>query len=143
MQKNSLAERIAKRVMNGQVALYRLLKGRGPLGKNTILLTTIGRKSGQPRTKPLINGKDGDNFAVVASYGGAEKNPDWYVNLKHNPNVTIEDHGRVVSALATTVTDETEYRRLWSLMTSIYAPYDDYQRKTSRKIPVVVLTPVP
>jgi deazaflavin-dependent oxidoreductase (nitroreductase family) len=142
MRKNSLTEKILQRGIRGHVALYRLLKGSGPLGKNTILVTTTGRKSGQPRTKPLATGKDGDNFVIIASYGGAEKHPDWYVNLKNNPQVTVEDHGRVVSTIASTVTDEAEYKRLWSLMTSIYPNYNDYQRKTQRTIPVVILTPI-
>ena len=142
MRKNSRAEKILQRGIRGHVALYRLLKGSGPLGKNTILVTTIGRKSGQPRTKPLATGKDGNNFVIIASYGGAEKHPDWYVNLKNNPLVRVEDHVRVVSTIASTVTDEAEYKRLWSLMTSIYPNYNDYQRKTQRTIPVVVLTPI-
>ncbi len=142
MRKNSLTEKVLQSGIRGHVALYRLLKGSGPLGKNTILVTTIGRKSGQPRTKPLATGKDGNNFVIVASYGGAEKHPDWYGNLKNNSQVTVEDHGRVVPTIASTVTDEAEYKRLWSLMTSIYPAYNDYQRKTARKIPVVVLTPI-
>jgi F420H(2)-dependent quinone reductase len=79
---------------------------------------------------------------IIASYGGAEKHPDWYANLKNNPQVTVNDHGRVVPTIASTVTDEAEYKRLWSLMTSIYPGYNDYQRKTQRRIPVVVLTPI-
>lgn len=142
MKKNSFAERILKLVVSTHIALYRLFKGAGPLGKNTIILTTIGRKSGQPRVRPLIGGKDGNSFVVIASYGGAEKHPDWYVNLTANPHVMVEDHGNVIPTIASTITDEAEYKRLWSLMTSIYSTYDDYQRRTSRKIPVVLLTPM-
>ena len=95
-----------------------------------------------PRVRPLIGGKDGNSFVVIASYGGAEKHPDWYVNLTANPHVMVEDHGNVIPTIASTITDEAEYKRLWSLMTSIYSTYDDYQRRTSRKIPVVLLTPM-
>jgi F420H(2)-dependent quinone reductase len=142
MQKNSLAERIWKIMVSTHIRLYRLFKGRVLPGKNIILITTIGRKSGKIRTRALLTGRDGDNFVLIASYGGAEKHPDWYVNLTANPHVTVEDHGRVVPTIASTVTDEAEYKRLWSLMISIYPTYNDYQKRTSRKIPVVLLTPM-
>jgi deazaflavin-dependent oxidoreductase (nitroreductase family) len=123
------------------IILYRLSKGR-LLGKNTILITTIGRKSGEHRTHPLFAVQDGNDHVIIASYGGAPKHPAWYLNLLANPHVTVEDHGKTIATTASTVSDEAEYKRLWSKMTAIYAPYDAYQHNTERKIPVVLLSPI-
>src|SRR5258706_16373630 len=103
-----------KLIMSAHIALYRLTGGRLG-GKNIVLLTTIGKKSGQPRTKPLYHIKDGTNYIVIASAGGNEKNPAWYANLATNPKVTIEDHGRTIAGIAST-TDTNERARLWKII---------------------------
>jgi deazaflavin-dependent oxidoreductase (nitroreductase family) len=139
MTLSPFAEQLVKLVVQGHIALYRLTKGWGPLGNHTILVTTIGRKSGQPRTRALISLQDGDSYILIASYGGADKDPDWYRNLQKNPHVSVEDHDRVIPTIASTVEDDTEYRRLWQKMNAIYGSYDGYQRNTERKIPVVRL----
>jgi deazaflavin-dependent oxidoreductase (nitroreductase family) len=105
-----------------------------------LLLTTTGRKSGKRRTTPLLYGEDAGRYVVVASVGGAPKHPAWYLNLRDNANATIQVGGRTLGVRAETATPE-ERARLWPLMTGIYAPYDDYQAKTSREIPIVILTP--
>jgi deazaflavin-dependent oxidoreductase (nitroreductase family) len=107
-------------------------------GTQTILLTTTGHRSGEARTVPLIYGRDGESYLVVASKGGADEPPAWYVNLQADPAVEVQDRGDVFKARARTATDE-EQARLWPIMTKEWPAYDEYQTKTERKIPVVVL----
>jgi len=108
-------------------------------GTTILLLTSEGRKSGERRTTPLIHRTDGDRWVVVASKGGAPQNPSWFENLRANPDAEIEVKGETVSVHATTAEGE-ERKRLWSLMTTVWPAYDDYQTKTTREIPVVVLS---
>jgi deazaflavin-dependent oxidoreductase (nitroreductase family) len=107
-------------------------------GVPTLLLTTRGRKTGLRRRTALIYGKDGDNYVVVASRGGHSKHPAWYLNLVENPEVEVQVEADKFSARAHTASPE-EKARLWPLMVSIWPSYDDYQAKTDREIPVVVL----
>lgn len=140
MKPDSFLETLWKGFVRMHITVYRLTKG-GLGGKWTVLITTIGRKSGQPRTRALYAVQDNGNYVIIAAYGGAPQHPAWYRNLQANPRVIVEDHGRTVATQASTVTDENEYRRLWSLMTAMYAGYNHYQRHTERKIPVVLLQP--
>jgi len=142
MKTSFLKKKMVNAVVSTHIALYRLLKGWGILGRNVILITTIGRKSGLPRTRALVSIKDGKRFVIIASFGGSPQHPDWYVNLKANPHVTVEDRGHVIPTIASDITDEGEYAHLWSQMAALYPPYNDYQRRTTRKIPVVCLTPM-
>ena len=105
-----------------------------------LLLTTTGRKSGKRRTTPLLYGEDAGRYVIVASVGGAPKHPAWYLNLRADAAAAIQVGGRTHAVRAATATPE-ERARLWTVMTRIYAPYDDYQAKTSREIPLVILTP--
>jgi deazaflavin-dependent oxidoreductase (nitroreductase family) len=107
-------------------------------GVPTLLLTTTGRKSGATRTLPLIYGRDGDRYLIVASRGGAPDHPGWYKNLVANPNVRLQVAADKFAARASTA-KSAERARLWPLMTKIWPAYDEYQKKTSREIPVVVL----
>lgn len=107
-------------------------------GFPALLLTTRGRKSGQLRRTALYYGRDGDNYVVVASAGGADDHPLWYKNLTADPNVQVQVLADVFAARARTATPE-ERARLWPVMAAIYPPYDEYQTKTSREIPVVIL----
>lgn len=107
-------------------------------GATTLLLTTIGRRSGEPRRTALIYGRDGDRYIIVASKGGAEEHPNWYRNLTAHPEVEVQVLGDRFSARARTATDE-ERPRLWELMAEIWPAYNDYQKKTDRVIPVVIL----
>jgi deazaflavin-dependent oxidoreductase (nitroreductase family) len=108
-------------------------------GTTILLLTTTGRSSGEPRTTPLIHRTDGDRWVIVASKGGASNHPAWYENLQADPHATIEVKGDQIPVVASTAAGE-ERARLWSLMADVWPAYDDYQRKTDREIPVVVLT---
>jgi deazaflavin-dependent oxidoreductase (nitroreductase family) len=107
-------------------------------GVPTLLLTTTGAKSGKALQLPLIYGKDGDNFLVVASKGGAPEHPAWYTNLVANPDVAVQVEADKFNAKARTATAE-EKPRLWDTMAKIFPNYNEYQQKTTRDIPVVVL----
>jgi deazaflavin-dependent oxidoreductase (nitroreductase family) len=108
-------------------------------GTTILLLTTVGRTSGEPRTTPLIHRTDGERWVVVASKGGAPENPSWYENLLADPNATIQVKGDSIDVRASTAEGE-ERERLWSLMTEVWPAYDEYQTKTDRQIPVVVFS---
>jgi len=105
-----------------------------------LLLTTTGRKSGKRRTTPLLYGEDAGRYVIVASVGGAPKHPAWYLNLRADAAAAIQMGGRTLAVHAEMAAPE-ERARLWTVMTQMYAPYDDYQAKTSREIPLVILTP--
>jgi deazaflavin-dependent oxidoreductase (nitroreductase family) len=125
------------------VALYRASGGRiGGRFKAApvLLLTTTGRKTGKRRTTPLLYGEDAGRYVVVASVGGAPKHPAWYLNLRGNAEAIIQVGSRTLTVRADTASPE-EHARLWALMTQLYPGYDDYQAKTNREIPVVVLAP--
>jgi deazaflavin-dependent oxidoreductase (nitroreductase family) len=107
-------------------------------GSHILLLTTTGRKSGRELTMPLIFGEDGDSQVLVASKGGTPEHPAWYLNLEANPEVGVQIKGDVFRARARTAEGE-ERRRLWKMMNEIWPHYDEYQTKTTREIPVVVL----
>jgi deazaflavin-dependent oxidoreductase (nitroreductase family) len=108
-------------------------------GTTILLLTTKGRSSGEERTTPLIHRTDADRWIVIASKGGAPDHPAWYRNLQSDPEATIQVEADVVPVVATTAAGE-ERSRLWSLMTEVWPAYDEYQAKTDREIPVVVLS---
>ena len=107
-------------------------------GTSTLLLTTRGRRSGEPRTAALIYGRHGDDYVVVASKGGAPKHPGWYANLRENPEVEVQVRDDRFPATARTATVE-EREQLWEEMTTHWPDYDEYQQRTDREIPVVVL----
>jgi deazaflavin-dependent oxidoreductase (nitroreductase family) len=108
-------------------------------GTTILLLTTKGRRSGEQRTTPLIHRTDGDRWVVVASKGGAPANPAWFENLSAEPDITIEVKGDTIPVRASTA-EGAERERLWSLMTEVWPAYDEYQARTDREIPVVVLS---
>jgi deazaflavin-dependent oxidoreductase (nitroreductase family) len=114
--------------------------GRFLRGAPVMLLTTTGRKSGKPRTAPLIYLEDGDDLVIVASKGGMSRHPAWYRNLEANPDVEVEIGSERRKMRARRVSDE-EKARFWPRLTRIYRDYDDYQQRTERNIPVVVLSP--
>ncbi len=109
-------------------------------GVPTLLLTTRGRRSGLLRRTALIYGRDWESPVVVASQGGADEHPAWYLNLQADPRVHVQVGPREFDARARTATPE-ERARLWAEMTRIWPAYDDYQARTQRQIPVVVLEP--
>jgi deazaflavin-dependent oxidoreductase (nitroreductase family) len=110
----------------------------GPRMVPSLLLTTIGRKSGQALQLPLFYGESPEGLVIVASKGGAPEHPAWYLNLEANPNVKVQVGADKYDARARTVTGEKR-AALWTMMNRVWPYYDDYQRKTPREIPVVVL----
>jgi deazaflavin-dependent oxidoreductase (nitroreductase family) len=108
-------------------------------GAPLLLITTQGRNSGEWRRTCLIGTSDGDDVVVVASMGGAPKHPAWYLNLEANPRVWVQQGTDAFWTTAHTATD-AEKPRLWDLMVGLYPDYADYQVKTDRQIPVVVLS---
>jgi deazaflavin-dependent oxidoreductase (nitroreductase family) len=113
----------------------------GPGPVPTLLLTTRGRKSGQPRIMPLIYGKVDEGYVIVASKGGAPAHPDWYFNLEAHPEVEVQVADQTFKARAETVSGPRR-AELWQLMLPIWPPYAEYQQKTEREIPLVLLRPL-
>ena len=110
-------------------------------GLPVIIVTHTGNKTGATRKTPLMRVKDGANFVLIGSQGGAPKNPEWVYNLRANPNVEIRDLAVVQPMRAREVTDDGERSRLWKAAVAAYPPYADYQKRTTRKIPVFVAEP--
>jgi deazaflavin-dependent oxidoreductase (nitroreductase family) len=110
-------------------------------GTQTLLLTTTGRNSGEPRTTPLIYGRRGDDYLVVASQGGSDIAPNWYRNIEQHPEVELQVKDKQFKARGRAATPE-EKPELWKTMTAEWPAYDEYQERTDREIPVVVLEPV-
>lgn len=134
------------------VALYRATNGAeghlldfsavgGPPGTPCLILKTVGRRTGETKLIPLIYGRDGNRFVIVASKGGAAKHPAWYLNLSANPDVGFQVLDRKYSGKARTAIGE-ERERLFTMMAGVFPPYNAYQARTEREIPVVVLEPM-
>ncbi len=139
----AIGDRLARLFTGLHTAVYRRSRGKvaGAMGKTPLLLlTTQGRKSGQPRTTPLAYTQDGANYVVIASAGGADKHPAWYFNLRDNPQAHIEVRERRLPVRAETATG-AERARLWAQMVAQSPQFAGYERKTSREIPVVILRP--
>jgi deazaflavin-dependent oxidoreductase (nitroreductase family) len=109
-------------------------------GVQTLVLTTTGRRSGEPRRSAMIYGTDGDRFVVIASNGGSPTHPAWYRNLADDPTAEVQVRAARIPVRAQIATGD-ERPRLWSVMTGIWPNFDVYQSRTSREIPVVVLEP--
>ena len=128
----------------GQEHVQRYLQTDGEVGHEwegtkTLLLTTTGRKSGEQRTHPLIYGRHGEDYVIVASKGGNPQHPAWYLNLEANPDVEVQVLGDRFAATARTAT-AAEKAEVWPAMTAEWPDYDAYQRRTDREIPVVLLS---
>lgn len=158
-----LASEIVRRVMNRlassqgvlrtflrfltavHLAVYRVTGGRVTGTKTMpsggmILLTTTGRKSGQPRTVPLLTLRHDGDWLVTASNAGLERPPAWLFNLQANPAATVQA-GRATTPVTATIADETTRARLWPLFLRTYPGYADHEQRASRAIPVVILSP--
>jgi deazaflavin-dependent oxidoreductase (nitroreductase family) len=105
-----------------------------------LILRTKGRTSGQQRKAPLIFGRNGDDYLIVASKGGAPEHPGWYQNLVANPDIEIQVKGDVLPVRARTASAD-EKKKLWPIMTKDWPDYDKYQHSTNRDIPLVILSP--
>lgn len=110
-------------------------------GMPCIIVTHTGNQTGAIRKIPLMRVKVDDSYVLVGSMGGQPKNPVWVYNLRANPDVEIRDETVVTAMRAREVTDEEERARLWQLSVDVYPPYEDYQAKTTRKIPVFLAEP--
>jgi len=132
--------------VRAQVELYEASGGtKGTTLANTglpvVIVTNTGSKTGAIRKTPLMRVKDGDNYVLIGSKGGAPENPVWVYNIRANPRVEIRDLGDVRPMRVREIRDEGERTRLWALAVAAYPPYDDYQKRTKRKIPVFLAEP--
>jgi deazaflavin-dependent oxidoreductase (nitroreductase family) len=125
------------------LTIHRLSRGRvldRLAGMPVLLLTTTGRRSGKARTTPLTFFRDGNDLVVIASNGGADRAPDWSLNLRQNPRAVVQIGTDRLNVRASTATPEKR-ERLWGRITATYPGYAAYQQKTTRRIPVLILAP--
>lgn len=145
----SLIDKVGVRALGLHSLIYEQTNGwighKVPGLPPNLLLHTVGAKTGQPRTSALSYARDGDTYLIVASMGGAPRSPGWYHNLKANPEVEINVGPKRLRTIAQPVLpDDPDYARLWRIVNANNANrYEGYQRRTTRPIPVVRLTPVP
>ena len=111
-------------------------------GPPCIIVTHKGNKSGAIRKIPLMRVQDGDNYVLVGSYGGSPKHPVWVHNIRANPDIEIRDETQVLKMRVHEITDDATRDRLWQISADAFPPYDKYQAKTDRKIPVFLAEPV-
>lgn len=138
-----MKEKFIKWFMAFNVWLLKVSNGRlgNKLGTQTILLLeTTGRKSGKEHIIPIAYFEHGQQYIIVASNWGRDPQANWYLNLKHHPKAKLGIRGAWISVLAHEAEDQ-EYRALWKFVTERHPPYISYQKKTSRKIPIMVFTP--
>jgi F420H(2)-dependent quinone reductase len=141
----SLRLKLANLMIGANVAVYRRSGGRlwGSLkGAPILLLDHVGRKSGQARTTPLLYMRDGDDLVIAGSRGGSDATPAWWLNLKASPDTTVtvgREHRRIHAHEA----NPEEKSRLWPELVKMFPDYAEYQRRTNRDIPVVILSPTP
>jgi deazaflavin-dependent oxidoreductase (nitroreductase family) len=135
---------LLSRVMGAHTFAYRRTGGRIghrlPFLPQMLLLDHVGARSGVERTSPLVYARDGDDLILIASKGGFPKNPAWYYNLKANPDTTVQVGSEVLKVHARQANAD-ERPRLWQKATTIYPGFDQYQERTDRQIPVMVLEP--
>jgi deazaflavin-dependent oxidoreductase (nitroreductase family) len=143
----SLADRswpLLRRLMGGHAAVYRATNGlighRFPGSPPVLLVDHVGARSGSRRTSPLVYARDGENVILVASKGGYPKHPAWFHNLMANPDTRVQIGGSRRNVRAR-VADPQERERLWPKVVEVYGGYEDYQRRTDREIPLVILEP--
>ena len=110
-------------------------------GLPVVIVTNVGNKTGAIRKTPLMRVRVGDTYVAVGSKGGAPQHPVWVHNLRANPDVTVRDRDQVMEMRAREVSDPEERARLWAAAAEAYPPYNDYQAKTDRTIPVFALEP--
>ena len=110
-------------------------------GLPVIIVTHTGNKTGAIRKTPLMRVKDGANYVLIGSVGGAPTHPVWVYNLRANPSVEIRDHAAIQAMRVREVNDESERALLWALAVAVYPPYAEYQTRTTRRIPVFIAEP--
>ncbi len=128
--------------MNLHVLLYRLTGGKAQVAKYpTMLLTVRGRKSGRLRTTPLIYVRDGNRFVIAAAYSGSDQNPTWWLNLQYCMEAVVQVNSTTVKVRAALATPQ-ERERLWIKLAAMYPYFTEYQERTTRQIPVIILQPI-
>ncbi len=137
----------ATKWVRDQVELYESTDGAkgttlGNTGLPVVIVTNRGNKTGAIRKTPLMRVRDGDSYVLIGSMGGAPKNPVWVYNIRINPSVEIRDMSDVRAMRVREVIDEPERSRLWALAVAAYPPYEDYQKRTTRRIPVFLAEPL-
>ena len=144
---NAIVDRswpVLRRLIGVHEAVYRLSRGRVgqhiPWAPPMLLLDHVGAKSGRKRTSPLAYMEDGENLVLVASKGGHPRNPAWFHNLVANPDTTVQV-GPERRSVRARVAGHRERERLWPRVVELYDGYEDYQRRTDREIPLVILEP--
>lgn len=135
-----MGPRLIKALTRFQQPIFTLMRGRMQ-GPPTLRLWTIGRKSGRERSVLLLYLDDGPRVIVVASYGGHSEHPEWWKNLETEPNCRIWSANRGAEEMAASELEGDEREEVWERLTSMYSPYAGYQEKTSRRIPLIALSP--
>lgn len=136
-----MRDRTAKNLSKLHTVLYRVTRGRigrRLVNNDMLLLSTTGRTSGTTHTVPLLYLRDGDDLVVIASWGGRDQHPEWYLNLLANPAATAQINGHRIEVTAATAAKERR-DRLWPVVLDAYDGYRAYQSRTNREIPVVIL----
>lgn len=139
-QSPGIGKSLLRLLMQSQVSLYRLTGGKMGGGEHMLILTNTGRKSGIQRDTPLFYFRDGDRFIIIASAGGAAKHPVWWLNLQGNPQAKVQVGPRIIPVTAKQAEGE-ERARLWSIIAENYKNFVSYQKRTTRELPVIILTP--
>ena len=133
---------VTRRLGAREVELYEGSGGtEGSTLREIVIVTNLGNRTGAIRKTPLMRVKDGNNYVLVGSMGGAPTNPVWVYNLRADGNVEIRDETEVYKMRVREVEDEEERARLWELAVAAYSPYEEYQDRTARRIPVFVAEP--
>ena len=141
MKWNPLMARLVRGMSGLHTTLYRMFGGRGFLGRNTLILTTRGRKTGREIAIPLLYVEDSGCFYIVGSFGGSDTPPGWYRNLVAHPEVTVEVRNGRQRRRARSI-EPAQAARVWPKLLAMYPSYAEYQKKTTRVIPVIELSPV-
>ena len=132
--------RVMPLVFAAHVKLYRLLGGR-LVGRNMLILTTVGRSTGRRRSTPVFFVPDADDYVVIASNGGEDRYPGWWHNIRANPDVEVEIGRRRIGCTARRVEDAADADRLFSGLSGVYGGYQEYRRRTERELTLFRLTP--
>ena len=138
-----MRDRTAKHLSTLHRLLYRTTRGRVGrrlVNNDMLLLSTVGRHTGKDHTVPLLYLRDGEDIVVIASWGGRDEHPEWYLNLQARPRVSIQIDGNRMPVTAATA-DARRRARLWPTVLAAYDGYSQYQSRTNREIPVVIIEP--
>jgi deazaflavin-dependent oxidoreductase (nitroreductase family) len=141
MQMHPLQQRAVRAFSWLHTGVYRLLGGRGVVAKNTLILTTRGRKTGRESSTPLLYVRESTKLYIVASFGGSDTPPRWFLNLQANPEVGVEV-GQIAGRYRARPLPADEAKPIWPKLLAMYPAYQTYQTKTARQIPVVELSPL-